>query len=147
MTQTHTLASDGATPATWQASRRVLHLVCGACGGDIAVERDTLARYTRCPRCSHRLKVVRSVFHTCAHCGAKCYVDITSGSTVAICQECERPYTVGPVTAPAVRSHPHHHHAHPQGREGACQLNGMQLIVGGAAVLIGALATLWLVFS
>ncbi|MCK4658695.1 MAG: hypothetical protein KAV82_04160 [Phycisphaerae bacterium] len=106
-------------PATSVAEptvREVFHLVCGGCGGDVVVDRGSLSHHVQCPHCSQQVKVLRLTSFVCEHCGASGNADLTGGSRVVICEECNRPHALAVVTAPVVHSHRHHRHHHHAGR-------------------------------
>jgi len=147
MTQTHTSESLSAATARDPPSRRVFHLLCGACGGCVVVESDSRERHVRCPHCAHRVKVVRSAPHTCAYCGADSSADLTAGSTVGACEQCRRPYLVGAVPAPVARKHKHSHHPRPHAGRTISTVSGIRVIVVSALVLLGILAMLLLTVS
>jgi len=136
MTEPHTPARRIATPTPQRVPRKVFCLVCGCCGGNIAVESGSPAQHVRCPSCSHRVKVVRSAPHECEYCGAQCRIDLTSGSMVATCNACGRSYTVRPVVARALRRHWHDDHRS-RPRNGADPSTGpaVMLLVTGFVLL------------
>lgn len=136
-------ATRAATPAAQPVQRRVFHLVCGYCGGNIAVEGGTPAHQVRCPRCLHRVEVVQFVSHACEDCGALSRVDLTSGVVVGNCDCCGKSYTVGPIVAPALRRHRSgKRRSHPPGGTDPAWAAAFTLLAAGGVVLF-VLATLF----
>ena len=142
MADPHTLATRTATSTLQPVPQRAFRLVCGYCGGNIAVESGSLAHHVRCPSCSHRVKVVRSVSRTCEYCGAQSSGDLTNGSMAAACNDCGRSFTVGPVVAPVLRRHQHgRRRSHPRsGADRAKAPAGVLLVV--AIVILHVLVAL-----
>ena len=114
MTDMHTVATRIAASTLQPVPQRAFRLVCGHCGGNIALDSGSLARDVRCPTCSHRVKVGRSVSRTCEYCGTQSSVDPTNGSMPATCGDGGRAYTAGPVMTRVLRRHQHgHRRSHP----------------------------------